>query len=537
MRSIYKKMLKKEFDSIKNNNFNLSDLSYGSHRKVWWICNKGHSYLASVANRNHGKGCPICANRKVLAGYNDLNTVNPFLAKEWSQRNQISSKQVTANSGKKVYWVCKNGHEWLAVIANRNKGKGCPYCKNKLVSNTNNFKFMYPNLSKQWDTSKNALGPELFTSGSSKKVWWICDYGHSYDSSIVNRVKGRGCPKCASESKTSFPEQSIYYYIKKLFPQSKNRFLIKKKEIDIYIPDIKVGIEYDGIYYHSSQDSKKKEILKDNFFKKKGIRVIRVKESSINKVLLNTIKFDYRNRKDFEEAIKILIIKISKKIIDVNIDRDYDSILGQFKTQIKVNKLTNAKLINEWNYEKNKNLKPEFFDKNSNKKVWWKCHFGHEWLSTVANRSHGLKCPVCSNQKVLTGFNDFATTNLELLSEWDYNKNKENPRNIIGNKDIKVWWRCEKGHTFDATIYKRKNGQKCPYCSGRKVISGVNDLTLTNPSLALEWNYDRNKENPNEFKAGSNKKVWWKCNHCKHEFQAVINNRHRQNSKCPNCKK
>ena len=536
MKSINKNTLKKEFDNIKNKDCKLSDLSYGSHKKAWWVCDKGHSYLASVANRSHGKGCPICANRKILTGYNDLNTVNPTLAKEWSKLNQIRSNQVTANSGKKVYWVCKNGHEWQAVIANRNKGKGCPYCKNKLVSDTNNLKFMYPALSKQWDFSKNINGPELITSGSNKKVWWTCEYGHSFNSSVVNRVKGRGCPKCASELKTSFPEQSIYYYVKKLFPDSKNRFIVGKKEIDVYIPETKTGIEYDGIYYHSSLDSKKKERLKDSYFKKIGIRIIRVKESNINKVLLNTIKFDFRNRKDFEEAIKILISKLSKKIINIDIDQDYDFILAQYKTQIKVNKLTDAKLIKEWNNEKNNNLKPEFFDKNSNKKVWWKCEFGHEWLSTVANRSQGLKCPVCSNQKVLTGFNDLATTNPELLKEWDYRKNKENPRNIIGNKDLKVWWKCEKGHTFDATIYKRKNGQKCPYCSGRKVISGVNDITITNPKLASEWNYEKNKESPKNFKSGSNKKVWWKCNYCSYEFQAVINNRHRQNSKCPSCK-
>ena len=94
------------------------------------MAEKGHEWQASIADRNRGRGCPYCIGKKVLKGYNDLQTVNPTLAKEWNyEKNKgITPKEVMPNSHKKVWWKCSEGHEWEAVIGNRNKGNGCPYC-------------------------------------------------------------------------------------------------------------------------------------------------------------------------------------------------------------------------------------------------------------------------------------------------------------------------------------------------------------------------------------------------------------------------
>ena len=83
-----------------------------------------------MVNRAKGNGCPYCAGKKVLSGYNDLQTVNPTLAKEWNyEKNEgLTPAEVMPNSNKKVWWKCQKGHEWQAVISNRNNGNGCPYC-------------------------------------------------------------------------------------------------------------------------------------------------------------------------------------------------------------------------------------------------------------------------------------------------------------------------------------------------------------------------------------------------------------------------
>ena len=87
----------------------------------------------------NGTGCPYCAGKKVLKGYNDLKTVNPTLAKEWNyeKNNGLTPEDVMPNSNKKVWWKCSKGHEWQAMVINRNKGRGCPKCYREKRSKQN----------------------------------------------------------------------------------------------------------------------------------------------------------------------------------------------------------------------------------------------------------------------------------------------------------------------------------------------------------------------------------------------------------------
>ena len=129
----------------------------------------------------------------------------------------------------------------------------------------------------------------------------------------------------------------------------------------------------------------------------------------------------------------------------------------------------NPKLTKEWNYDKNGDLKPEQFTANSWQKVWWKCSNGHEWQATIANRNRGNGCPYCSGKKVLQGYNDLATLNPKLASEWNYEKNGDlKPEHFTANSRKKVWWKCVNGHEWQATIKDRNYGNGCPYCRGRK---------------------------------------------------------------------
>ena len=116
--------------------FDPKTLTLGSHTKAWWKCSKGHEWQAVIKDRNSGKGCPYCSGRYAVKGENDLQTVNPTLAKEWNyeKNNGLTPMDVLPNSGKNVWWKCSEGHEWQARIADRNKGRGCPICR-KIKSN------------------------------------------------------------------------------------------------------------------------------------------------------------------------------------------------------------------------------------------------------------------------------------------------------------------------------------------------------------------------------------------------------------------
>ena len=112
-------------------------------------------------------------------------------------------------------------------------------------------------LMSEWNWEKNnafGLDPPKLTCGTSKKAWWKCSMGHEWEAKIYFRTTGhRGCPICARETQTSFPEQTLFYYLKRLYNKVLNRYIINGCEIDVYIEDINTGIEYDGYFFHSSK--------------------------------------------------------------------------------------------------------------------------------------------------------------------------------------------------------------------------------------------------------------------------------------------
>jgi hypothetical protein len=122
--------LSKQWHPTKNGNLTPKDVTPYSNKKVWWICERNHEWFATVDKRSIGRGCPYCSGQAVCED-NCLATINPKLAKEWhpTKNGKLTPKEVTANSNKKVWWICmKKGHEWHAIIGNRNSGRGCPIC-------------------------------------------------------------------------------------------------------------------------------------------------------------------------------------------------------------------------------------------------------------------------------------------------------------------------------------------------------------------------------------------------------------------------
>ena len=200
----------------------------------------------------------------------------------------------------------------------------------------------------------------------------------------------------------------------------------------------------------------------------------------------------------------------------------------------------NPVLAAQWHPTKNGSLKPSDILPGSSRKVWWRCEKGHEWEANVSSRASKSKatgCPYCGNSKVLPGFNDLATTNPDLAAQWHPEKNGGlKPNEVMAGSGKKVWWRCEKGHEWQATIANRAKGTGCPYCCGRTAARGVNDLATKRPDLAAQWHPTKNGElTPKDVTAGSKRKVWWRCERG-HEWQAAVNGRAGSRATgCPYC--
>ena len=530
-----------EWDWKKNNElgFNPETLTLGSNKKVWWKCSKGHEWLAVIANRNKGFSCPYCSGRYIIKGENDLQSLNPLLAKDWNyeKNNGLTPADIMSNSGKRVWWKCSKGHEWQATVASRSGGTGCPYCVGKKVlKGYNDLQTVNPTLTKEWNYENNGnLKPEDFTANSGKKVWWKCSKGHEWQATLYSRNTGNGCPVCSSERHTSLPEYALVYYLKKNGLEIAHSYREKGYELDIYIPSRKIGIEYDGYLWHKNKA--KKDLEKNQKCKRDGICLYRIREGLPP---LNDSSIDFivqKGQRDLSQILQTVLNEIIGIYVDVNLKRDAIAIENLREYSEKENSLlfSNPEIAKEWNYEKNGNLKPEHFESNSHKKVWWKCRQGHEWQTAIANRTKGNGCPYCSGQKVLMGYNDLQTINLILANEWNYEKNGElMPSDVTPNSSKIVWWKCSKGHEWQATIANRNKGNGCPYCSGRFTIKNRNDLQTVNPTLAKEWNYEKNDGlTPIDVMTGSNKKVWWKCSKG-HEWQATVVDR-KNGRGCPFC--
>ena len=167
--------LSKEW-SRKNSPLLPTKVGPGSHRKVIWKGKCGHEWSAVIKNRVAGAGCPYCSHNKVLAGFNDLETLYPEVAKEWSDRNlPLLPSQVTAFANKKVWWKCSEGHEWFTLISTRSSGSKCPYCSGiKLLKGFNDLATTHPDLALEWSERNGDLHPDMVNDKSTKSVWWKC---------------------------------------------------------------------------------------------------------------------------------------------------------------------------------------------------------------------------------------------------------------------------------------------------------------------------------------------------------------------------
>jgi DNA-directed RNA polymerase subunit RPC12/RpoP len=170
---------------------------------------------------------------------------------------------------------------------------------------------------------------------------------------------------------------------------------------------------------------------------------------------------------------------------------------------------------------------PSNFSHGSDKKMDWRCQLGHDYVAAIKHRTFSNSgCPYCANQKLLTGFNDLKTAAPDLAEEahgWD-------PSTEFSSSVRVRQWKCKADHVFEATIRNRRRGDGCPYCSGRRVTKGKNDLRTTNPALASQI-IDLD---PTTVSAGSATKVTWECTFG-HRWKTSIANRALSGTECPVC--
>lgn len=219
--------------------------------------------------------CTTTKGKSLLEWCNENGERGSLLLSEYSFKNGQPAEKIAAGSNKKVYWKCSTcGYEWVDSVVNRtSRSYGCPSCSGK-IRETNNLYLWCMNNGERGQrllseySLKNELLPEEITPMSGKKVYWECSTcGYEWETIVANRTsRGSGCPYCAKTS-TSYGEQILYYILQRELKEHKvlNRAKVAGYEVDVFVPDLKFGIEYSGYNYHANkveQDEKKREALK-----------------------------------------------------------------------------------------------------------------------------------------------------------------------------------------------------------------------------------------------------------------------------------
>lgn len=531
-----------EWDFEKNSELKLDPkkLTLGSTKKAWWKCTKGHEWESSIANRAGKKhNCPYCSGRYAITGKTDLQTINPSLANEWnfSKNNSLTPQEVTTNSSKSVWWICQNGHEWQAKIANRNRGTGCPVCDSSRHTSFPEYALFFYLLKSGLDAihTYTEKGYELDIYIPSKKTAIEYD-GYFWHKNKLRRdvEKNRSCEKDGiklyriREGLPSLNDSSIDYVVQK---NQKNLSTVIKKILNAILENNSIDVDVD-------RDSIDIENLRENLKAENSLKVS-------NPTLANEWNYTKNGLLKPESFApnsgkRVWWICTKGHEWQATIDKRNNGTGCPYCSNQKILKgyndlqTTNLSLAKEWNFKMNGSLTPNDVTCNSEKRVWWICNKGHEWQAAISSRNEGCGCPYCSGRSAVEGINDLQTINPTIADEWNYEKNDKLPMDFKSGSHKKAWWQCKKGHEWEATIDSRSRGNGCPYCSGRYVVKGENDLKTVNPILAGEWNYKKNLGlTPEDVKPNSNKKVWWICVKG-HEWEATISNRN-QGKGCPYC--
>jgi hypothetical protein len=408
-----------------------------------------------------------------------------------------------------------------------------------------------PDLAKQWHPHKNSsLTAFHVTKNSGRRVWWQCKHGHEWPASVNDRsheIRGTGCPYCSNQ--TSRPEIRIYCELQSIFGTDsvKWKHRMGRFTCDVFLPTYKIAVEYDGVHWHVSE---KKDRLKDHFLAKHGMNVVRVREPGLEPLSQNDIMIK-PGEKDLD-IIRKLVSNISRDFLLSGEDAErvskylkgsrlrntkgFNEMLSWLPAPPKGESLEhkNHKLAADWDYEKNSPMVPSGFYPYSNKRVWWKCQFGHSWRESINNRSAGTGCPYCAHKRPSPEFN-LQNNFPELSEEWHPEKNGDlRPVDVTPGSGKKVWWKGTCGHEWEQRINDRVHGQGCSYCAGKKA-SPENNIAFKFPKIIEEWHWAKNHGlNPSQITPFSHKKVWWICRKG-HEWRMAIIDRTRQVQKCPYC--
>lgn len=411
---------------------------------------------------------------------------------------------------------CDCGNETIKAMDALTKGNarscGCKKGVGRKTSGKSIYTIPEDILTDFWDYEKNDVDPSTIAYNSTQKFWWKNKSGKSFQLAPFVFVK--------PETQTSFPEQVLYHCIKDYFDDSINKAqyitqLGEVLEIDIYIPTLKIGIEYDGSYWHKDRidsDSYKNKALNED-----GIYIIRIREEGLQElckfegdVIIRRGLCNY-NSLIFciNEVLKILSRKTGQFIKSVSVGSFYaikEIIEGHTPRLLEIK---DTCLGAFWDFKKNLSIKIEDVKLDSTIPVWFSCKAGRSFEISPAQfyqklqktKQFNYSCTYddCRSSCIYTQCCPFMNANICSLGHHCLVRNNhQNPilrcrnRNIyIGSRRIKqsdnfISYRIEDGENYK-WVYKEKvsllsiifdNKSSVPFSLSSRVAFVIKDKVM-----------------------------------------------------------
>lgn len=398
--------LAKEFNAERNgiNAFEVN-ASPSCMQCYWWICSKGHEWNTAIRSRvSQNNKCPYCAGRKATPE-NNLLALHPEVAKFFNEeKNGMSTSAVVPTFGRRVYWTCANGHEYLKAVVDNVKANG--YCKA-----CTRLGFRFPELEKYYHAD-NLIPFHEISAGANKKAKWTCDDGHTYEQTVAHKtLRNQGCPFCSGRYAT--PENNLL----QAYPEIAKEFDAVKSGIgpDQVTPASNRKMWWKCAQGHSYDVSPNKKTREDLVYGCPYCSGYRIDDTNSFSVLFPELAAEFLTEENGVDPYKVPCgrserykWKCSKAghLYKASIsDRTAKGTgcpycYGRYATpenNLAVLKPEHAK---HFHPTKNHPLTPYTVTASSNKRIHWICESGHEWITTPNAKQGCGQCSMSYTSKI-----------------------------------------------------------------------------------------------------------------------------------------
>lgn len=341
--------------SVHGNRYDYSKTKYVNARtKICITCPEHGDFMQLPNSHLNGQGCPKCAGK----GMDKMLFIEKAKKTHGSKYDYTRVEYIDSKT--KVCIICPEHGEFWQAPSKHLYGRGCPKCA--IENRTQKIRVSYEEFLRKvigiHGDKYEYLEIEKLRS-MHDKLRIFCKKHGEFQQVAYDHLAGHGCPKCGNIESNA--EKEIYEYVCQLIGADnvirKDRNILNGKEIDIFIPSLNIGIEYNGLRWHSEDFNKDEyyHLMKTNKCYEKKIKLIQIFEDEYmghKEVVLEKIKHVLGKSDDKKRIYgrKCGIVEVNNEVAKEFLNKFH--IQGYGKSSVCLSALYNGKVIAVMTFKK-----------------------------------------------------------------------------------------------------------------------------------------------------------------------------------------